>query len=230
MIKIFYRFIIIFATLTINTHLVFSQSSLTGGQGYFIIGQNTFDISNLNSALILKNYPSLSDKFLSIGGGGYGVVKKLLIGGEGIASVGNTLTNNNYKLTSMGACGFFNLGYVIHRKNNLIIYPAIGIGGGIISLKISDTSQTTFDTILNTPQRNVELIKGAFLGKISLGSDWQIKPSPDAKPSLIIGCRIGYIFPFIKSEWMTEEVKLTNEPEIGFAGPFIHFTVGLGQL
>ena len=50
-----------------------------GGRGYFMIGWSMLDIDKLNAQLSSKGYTEFSNNFISIGGGGHGIVNKLIM-------------------------------------------------------------------------------------------------------------------------------------------------------
>ena len=221
--------ILVFISLTITT-LIFAQqqnSSIYGGQGYFIFGQNNLDIATLNNALLSKGYSTFTDKLISFGAGGYGIEKNIIIGGEGFALNGETKSQGSYKLSLTGGAGFFNLGYVLLSNNKYILYPLLGIGGGGIVLQIADQNPTTVDNILSNPKRSSEITCGALLIKVSVGLDFILSSK---KPNFSPGLKLGYIFAPIKSEWTDGNTTLGKEPEIGFSGFFFNFTIGFSDI
>ncbi|MCK4273094.1 hypothetical protein KAX22_10595, partial [bacterium] len=54
-----------------------------GGGGGFMMGLNMFDFDDLDRELGEKGYGALPDNTFELGGGGYGLVGRVLLGGEG---------------------------------------------------------------------------------------------------------------------------------------------------
>jgi len=167
-----------------------------GGRGYFMFGGNIIDIKSLNSKLESKGYSKFSDNFISFGGGGHGIIGKVIIGGEGHGLAGRETTSGSYK-TSIGAgYGFFNVGYLIYTTGAINIYPILGLGGGGIGVKIIEKGTPSFDEVLDNPKRSAELSTGGFLLNLALGADYLLKLGEDEKGGggLVFGLRIGYTY------------------------------------
>jgi len=201
-----------------------------GGRGYFMFGGNIIDIKRLNSKLESKGYSKLSDNFISFGGGGHGIIRKVIIGGEGHGFTGRETTSGNYK-TSIGAgYGFFNVGYLIYKTGAINIYPILGLGGGGIGVKIIEKGTPSFDEVLDNPKRSAELSTGGFLLNLALGTDCLLKLGGDEKGGggLVFGLRIGYTFAPIKGDWEMDGIDISGGPDIGITGPYIHLMIGGG--
>jgi len=203
-----------------------------GGRGYFMFGGNIIDIKSLNSYLESKGYSKLADNFISFGGGGYGIIGKVIIGGEGHGLIGEESTSDSYK-TSIGASyGFVNFGYIVYSTKGLSVYPLLGLGGGKMSLKIVERgTASSFDDVLDNPERSAKLSTGGFLLTLALGTDYLLKLGEDekGKGGLVFGLRIGYTFAPIKGSWeMDGGIEISGAPEIGITGPYIRLMIGGG--
>ncbi len=207
------------------------------GRGYLLLGGGTLDIGKLNDRLSQNGYSRFSDNFFSIGGGGHGVVRRLIIGGEGFALVTSDneafISGKPYKTSLTGGCGFFNLGYTVFRKNTFSIYPLLGIGGGGFVLNITDRTTASFSDVLSSPGRSSQLSSGAFLLSASIGADYLVSPREmrdGRRGGLLLGFRLGYIFAPVTSHWNLDNMEVFGGPKTGITGPFFHFMIGGGGI
>ncbi len=202
-----------------------------GGRGYFLLGGTIIDIKNLNLRLENKGYPKLSGNFISLGGGGHGIIGKVIIGGEGHGLIGRKTTSGSYE-TSIGASyGFFKLGYIVYSAKRLSFYPFLGLGGGGISLEIvKRETAPSFDDVLDNPKRSTKLSTGSFLLNLALGIDYLLKlgGNEEGEGGLVFGLHIGYTFAPIKGNWEMDGIDISGGPEIGITGPYIRLMIGGG--
>jgi len=83
-----------------------------GGMGYFMGGMGMLSESGRNAIIY------------SAGGGGHSLKNRLVIGGEGHSSFGPD---------DAGGYGFFDIGYSIFSTDVIVLYPLVGIGGGVMT-------------------------------------------------------------------------------------------------
>jgi hypothetical protein len=113
--KVIFVIGLIVALFVLSTPIYGQQK---GGMGYFIGGVGWFMESG-NSSIVY-----------SAGGGGNSIIDKWIIGGEGHSSFGSE---------NAGGYGFFNVGYLLSKKDFLLVYPMLGLGGGAMTSEISST-------------------------------------------------------------------------------------------
>lgn len=213
---------------------VTSEAKKEEGRGYFMFGGSILDIDGLNSRLESKGYSKFSDNLFSLGGGGHGMINRVIIGGEGHGLFGgekeSTISGETYKTSLTVGYGFFNMGYILYSMDDLNIYPILGIGGGGMSVKIAEREAPSFDEVLDNPRRISTLSSGGFLIKLALGADYLLKLAEDesGEGGLIFGLQIGYTFTPIKGDWQMGEIDVSGGPEVGITGPYIRFMIGGG--
>jgi hypothetical protein len=99
-----------------------------GGRGFFMVGANTMDIDKLNARLKNNGYQTFSKTGIAFGGGGFGILNRLIIGGEGfgvsLGSKSGTVGADTYKTSLNGGYGLFKIGYVVYKRGGFIFYPA----------------------------------------------------------------------------------------------------------
>ena len=208
------------------------------GKGYLLLGGGALGIGKLNDRMTDNGYSRFSNNFFSIGGGGHGVIRRLIIGGEGFAFTSSDneaiKSGKPYKTSLVGGCGFFNLGYTVFRKNTFSIYPLFGIGGGGFALNITDRTTASFSDVLSNPGRSSQLSSGALLLSASLGADYLISSGQEMRDGrrggLLLGFRFGYMFAPVTSNWNLDNLEVFGGPKTGITGPFFHFMIGGGGI
>ncbi len=207
-----------------------SQDKTSGGEGYFMIGMQKIDVKNLNTLLKQYNYPALDENYVSLGGGGYGIVNNFVIGGEGHGLIGSTISNANYKLNSSAGYGVFNVGYVIYHNYGLKIFPLIGFGGGGIDLTIYEKSSLDFNDIMHNPKRGSSLSLGGLMFNLGLNGTYKLDFSGKDKgdDGLLIGFSAGYTHFLKLGNWTLFENEISGGPKIGISGFYLRFSIGGG--
>ena len=203
-----------------------------GGMGYSMFGRGTLDIDALNSRLERKGYSSVSESFFTTGGGGHWIFSnKLIIGGEIHTLLGDDATSGNYRSSVSVSYGFFDVGYSIYSRRQLSLSPFVGVGGGVMNLKIREKpTPLSFDDVLDNPERSVELWTGGLLLSFAVGLDYLLTLSEDeeGRGGLVFGVRAGYTLSPFKNGWVMDDVELSGSPEMGITGPFIRLIFGGG--
>jgi len=231
----------ILATMALLTLFIatisFSQEAETEKKndevrGYLMFGGSKLDIDDLNERLVSKGHSSLSDGFLSFGGG---FLRKKnsnwLVGVEGhylfVEDKDYAMPNGSYKASLTAAYGFVDIGYALVSSGGLNIYPLIGFGGGGAWLQIG---KSNFDDILEQPERNANLTASAFLLNFAIGSDYLItsKESEKYEGGLVLGFRAGYTYSPWKGAWWTDNISIDGGPKIGMTGPYFRLMIGFG--
>ena len=87
------------------------------GRGFFLVGVQHLDLDDLNDRLAAHSYPALPGSMLSLGGGGWAVRGRLMVGGEGHALIGSakTTSDGTYKSRLTAGYGMLDLGYSVLR-------------------------------------------------------------------------------------------------------------------
>lgn len=202
-----------------------------GGRGFFMGGTNIIDIGELNTRLKNNGYHTFSDNLIGFGGGGYGILNRLIIGGEGFgmssAAELGTAGGETFKTTLSGGYGLFKLGYVVYRRGGFNLYPAVGFGGGGLALEITRKETVAFDDILKSPKRNVQLSNGCLLIDIGVGVDYLMildRKNTGDEGGLAFGMRVGYLAAPYRSDWG----DALDGPDIGFDGFYFRLMFGGG--
>ena len=204
----------------------------TGAMGYSIFGNSMIDIDNLNARLESNGYTKLSESYFCVGGGGHSIInKRWIIGGEAYSLLGEDITSAGFKGSTYTFQGFANIGYIILAKKGISVYPLLGLGGGAMTLTLSEKAAAySFDDVLTDPRRGTTLTAGGFLINLALGMDYYLKLGENAEGNggFLFGVRAGYILAPSKSGWAMFDNELSGAPEISMTGPFVRIIFGGG--
>lgn len=203
-----------------------------GGLGGADIGAQWIDVENLNKVLQSKNLPQLNDVVMVNGGGGYGVMGRFIIGGEGYAI--STRNKSNKKTVQLDiGYGLFDLGYLVFSRNALRVYILGGIGGGEMSLITSQEPELSdFNSQLENYNENHFNTEFPVF-KIGLNGDYILTFSGDsAAGGLAIGISAGYVFAPVGyvSQWRLAEQTIGDVPDFGPSGPYVTIRIGGGGI
>jgi len=201
-----------------------------GGLGGGDFGAQWLDVKELNTQLKAVGFPELKDVSLVNGGGGYGVIGRFIIGGEGYGLINSEKSGENMVELSIGY-GTFNLGYLILSNQAFRMYALGGIGGGETSLKIfKDPDSTDFESIFVDFNENTIYTQFPVF-KVGINADYILSFSNnDAAGGLAIGLAAGYIYAPMGwvSDWKLSDRTITEVPNFGPTGPYITFRIGGG--
>lgn len=201
-----------------------------GGAGYFAIGTNVIGIDALNDRLESFGYPTFGSAFLSLGGGGYGLVGgRFLLGGEGHGLIRPAQSVQGRTVSVGGGYGLFTLGYQAWTSPTTRVYPQVGVGAGGLTVDIGSTGEATdFDDVLDDPNRRAELTRGSLLVSLAVNLTYEAFSAPDEEGGFRIGLQAGYLLAPLSSDWQLDDAALDDGPDAGFGGPFVRLLIGGG--
>jgi hypothetical protein len=204
--------------------------SATGSRGFFMIGGEYVDLEELNATLRQNGYPEFDETFLTLGGGGFAIRNRLVIGGEGHALLQSeaTTTNGQYRAGVFGGYGMFNLGYQVFRAGGFSLYPLVGVGGGGLTLRIRQRAVVDFDDVLGDPGRESNLATGSLLVGGALGMDWFFGTG-SGRGGFAIGLRGGYNYAPLSSDWHMTGSDVAGGPETDLTGAWVRISIGGGR-
>jgi hypothetical protein len=195
-----------------------------GGFGHFNLSLRFPQISDLSDYLKNNGYGELKGYFVSTGGSGYGVIKKVLIGGEGGSFIGASVRNESLKRTAYidGSFGFFDIGYLLYSNKRFNFYGILGIGGGSINITLIEDYSGSFDSAFDNPPRAAKFSNGSYLIKASLQGDVSLY-------GLSLGLKVGYSHA-LGGGWKVWDREVSEGPRASAGGPFLSIIVGGGFL
>jgi hypothetical protein len=206
-----------------------------GGKGYFAIGWSALDLGPLNDVLQANGYRRFTEDFLSLGGGGYGVLGRFVIGGQGHGYLGEgrdvALGGQNFRSEVSAGMGFVDLGWVLWSSNGWALTPLVGLGGGGLTLQIDALSAPTFGEVLAQPGHRSKLSTGGFLIDLGASFDFLLRRDDGERRSgPLFGLRAGWVLSPIEGGWELEGRDIAGGPDLGVSGPYVRILLGGGSL
>lgn len=198
--------------------LLTTRHQRPGVTGYLAVGSNGIeDYAAMGSGLRQHGYPAPEgESTLAVGGGGYGQIGRLVVGGQGEG--GGSTAEDAYLISSVGAGGGFGVfGWLLIDSAWLRVYPLVGVGGRGSGVSVRPKNNTSRGVGLGTGGAN--LVAG-------IGLEVRLPFSPSFRP--MIGAQVGW-------QWQPAGVwqgDLSVEPEeLGLrpsSAPYVRMLIGLG--
>ena len=214
-------------------------SAVGGGIGYFSFGPAYgTGFSDMNSLLDKKGFPTASPFGMQWGGGGFGIIRNIIVGGEGygffVLSQPES-KNLSLRMNFGGGFGTFNFGYVVYNTKSFILFPFIGIGGGSNSITVQEKTGETihFDNELLGGKKLKEsrVSRGIFALSLGVGGNLLTlgKRTDEGFAGLILGFRMGYLFEPFGSSWEIRDSEVKDIPSsFSLSRIFFNITIGGG--
>ena len=211
-----------------HNHEDHPPETINEGAGYFAVGVQFADLSALNTQLADAGYPTFSTEMVSLGGGGYSVKNRILLGGEGHGLLTGEQGYQGRNVSVGGGYGLFTLGYLFRPRRNLRVYPQLGLGGGGLQLEIgSQGDADNFDDVLDDPNRSASVGRASLLVSLGAGLEYQFS-GPEDSGGFRLGLRAGYMLSTLESDWSLDDTTLSGGPDATMQGPFLRLTIGGG--
>ena len=194
---------------------------INGGLGGFSFGRFSYDTKDINERFAANGVNEIEDMVYIWGGGGYGIIRNVVIGGSGAGGGIKTESDSVSIKINMGY-GLFEAGYLFPLGSKIAIFPLFGIGGGGTTIYLRpDLGDVDFDDIL-TPDgagRTTSISSGGFIGSLGLGAIFRFGEF------IVIYAKGSYLRQF-GGDWQLEDGSmLKNEPDFRINGP--SFSIGL---
>lgn len=220
-----YRLIIFLIAISTSLFAQEKKDKLYGGAGYFGFRISNYNLSNLNEALSASKLQEFNNLSVSFGGGGYGVINKLVIGGEGYSSVVDKKEDTSFYSSSQFESGMFQIGYVIFNNKKLFLYPGLGIGSMMQTIKIVENKENSFTEQLTNPRKGTELRVEQFLVDLSLNGNFYLSKST----LLSLNWRLGYqITGNDIQNWRDQIGNINNAPKQNYNAAYAQIGLVLG--
>jgi hypothetical protein len=176
-----------------------------------------------------KNLPIL---FPILGGQGFGLFSRFLIGGSGAGLLSRSVDESgNRQVSASGAWGTFDFGYQLIRVNGFLLAPVLSLGGYGMTVTASDKGDTSFADALQTNHSST-LTNNGFLTGISLVSKMIVlgKDAHEARArsGWSLGLRVGGLYGIPVHGWRSEGNKINGDPPFGLRGGYAALSVGVG--
>ncbi len=197
---------------------------------YIMAGQNMMSFNNLNSFLVQRDYPAVSENYLAYGIGGHVIHDKFVVGIEIQRFVEKKrITAKEFNTSILGTYSLLNVGYLLYSKKGLMIYPLFGLGLGRLKLRVIENNIYSFEDIISY-QKGSTSKTSSFLINLGFALDYffNFKEKKRGKNKLVVGVRLGYIYPATRSGWSVNHIHVDDGPAAGLGGPYVRLVIGLG--
>lgn len=201
-----------------------------GGIGFLSIGYQGANPDQFNQTLTSFGYPDVSGTFTSLGGGGYAMIGKFVVGGHGHAATNPKSSYQNFEVGVEMAYSYVDIGYVLLSNHNLDVFPMVGAGTGRMTFEIAHDEWMPFTSLLSNPQTGTRINHNAFLLNVGVTATYLIDLGNDAfkRNGWMMGIQAGWMIDAFDNEWQLNENTITEVPEFGMGGPYIRIILGAG--
>ncbi len=194
-----------FVFLFVGLLLSLSVMAQSGGGGYFLIGsvyfpqipQMTANVNGVNNTL--PQYMGM------MGGGGFAIIKGLVIGGRGAGGAFTKKLNvNGVKAEYSFGGGEFNLGRVILHSKSVLSFLYLGIGGYDYGVELENKTDADVNlgSVIVPSGSKVNFEYGSFTLTGGLAIKYiRLK-------GLDLGLNVSYVYPF-RQNYQTVMVGIT---------------------
>ncbi|MFZ6052194.1 hypothetical protein [Halocola ammonii] len=223
--------IYLFALCILGAQSVVAQNevALRGGGGGFSIGYANMDVSAFEEFIQGEAKRFTNDQLL-FGGGGRSFIGNFIIGGSGQGLIGDTHTDDSLKMSLAGGMGTLDIGYLVYNREQLKIYPMLGLGGGGYEVQITQNENISADEVRQDPGREITVGTGGFLADISLNMNVLpiIEQSEDGSSygGFSIGLSAGYTYGVRFSEWGFAGGDISGGPDFNMDMFYVKVTIG----
>ncbi|MCS7312833.1 MAG: hypothetical protein NZ742_07975 [Acidobacteria bacterium] len=205
-----------------------------GGAGFLALGLEWTDLEDLNRTFRRTGFPPLEERFVSLGGGVWTFLGRVLIGGEGHGILDQRTTVGRREAHITGFQGFFDLGYLIARSPAWQAYGLIGLGGGRWFLRIQESGRLPdFRGLLRWPEGSARLMTGGVLLQAAVGLDVRLPVvrRPRYQGDFLLGLRVSYVWQPGEAGWRLDDgTPIVGGPDVRLTGPSVRLTLGWQRL
>ena len=195
-----------------------------GGFGYFGPTVAQVDYAGVNAALGRAGFTdTLSSLHWMMGGGGYALAGRVIIGGSGWGGDQNVSSSTlNCRVTYFG--GQFEVGYAPLVTRHFIVAPALGIGGSgcRIALEQATSDVENLDSLLARPGRTSQL----SFSRLTLTPELIVHV-----PISFVGIQLkaGYLYSPTSPVWKLDDGgRLLKAPKMSTGAAFLGLNVAFG--
>lgn len=201
------------------------------GYGFAQGGVLGLDLDGLNARLSAAGLPGLDGTVPTWGGAGYGVVGRFHFGGVGHGGLDPAETTGSTRVGLTGGYGLARVKYEALSRGGFTLLPALGLGAGGVSLRITDLDAPTFDDVLDDPTRSSTLSTGLmFLLDVGVALDYRLalgESDGGAAWGLAVGVEGGYLLSPGETSWTLDDINgVAGGPDLGIEGFYLWISIG----
>ncbi|MBP2833801.1 hypothetical protein J8281_16515 [Aquimarina sp. U1-2] len=218
------RSLTILLALGFTLNSVNAQEKLRGGSGGFMLGAKILKTDEYQY-FVREGGPDIENNVRQIGGEGYWVLNKWVLGGSGYYNFGDKAGDGNQEYKIQGGGGFLNVGYIVYHTEKLYAFPLLGIGVDALGIHREIDTDVAFepDRFLSASYFIVRPVLD-----IGYGLDWFPK-----KQGFKVGIRAGFNYTLDRgNDWNHYGGEITNPdlPDNDLDGWYFRITIGGGAI
>ncbi|MEJ2540206.1 MAG: hypothetical protein P8188_09575 [Gemmatimonadota bacterium] len=198
------------------------------GKWVFMVGSQALDLHELNARSADAGFSPFSEKLLSLGGGGWAVKDRFVIGGNGHALIAGQEASGALRASLSGGYGQIDVGYQVVRTGPFTLTPTVGVGAGGMSLALSEMpGPASFDDFLVDPPAGSQVSSWGFVLDGALSAEMSFRLSDPAadgghEGGLTAGLRLGYALSPADWSW----VEVSGGPDFAVTGAYLRLMLG----
>lgn len=191
--------------------------STRGGASFWMLGESSIQNANtIEWALRNRGYPAPDFNGVSRGGGGYGQIGRLLIGGSGEGTGARGESDVHQSAVGAGS-GMGNVGWLLFERGGLRVYPLIGVG-------VSDTGVSVQPK--NKTSQGIGVSGGGANVLAGVGIEFRLPIAKSFAP--MIGVRVGAAFSS-PTKWNGTGFDTSELSESQRVAPYFRLMIGVGR-
>lgn len=213
-----------------------------GGYGHFTIGPSLLQSNDLSVYIqmpaVLGLDADANQRSLMIGGEGFGIIGRFIVGGGGMAMEGVTWRSIKGSATVFSSSGYFKTGYVVYQRPRQFIVAGLGVGGSSTGIDLLNTSGD--DCIAFDP---IAPIQSGDSGSYTLNSffaepfvSWKLfsiaANNASGAGGMLVGLDVGCSILLPGNQWMDQDMKEVRsiDTPAWMSYPFVRLTIGGGGI
>lgn len=200
------------------------------GEGGFTIGYGNMDVSGLRAFIPSGDGSLITGNQSLVGGTGHGIIDRMVIGGTGYGILGDELSSDSFSIDLGGAAGTFDFGYLVLDRNNIKVFPMLGVGGGSYGVKIAQRRNISASQAAADPGREISMNNGSFIFDLSLNLRTipfvEYHAKDDSYGGFMTGLSVGYLFSTASANWSFTGGEITGGPRFGINMLYVKLVLG----
>jgi hypothetical protein len=185
-------------------------------------------MGQLNNAMQALNFPTFDEVGVSIGIGIYKTFGAFMAGGEGALAFFHESNTAIYDGSLSSGLGFAQIGYRIISSSSVLLYPLVGIGGGVTNLSIAEKAPNqSFNQVMSGTGRSVDISTGNVMINLSLNLNYFTREVTIS--GFHFGVTAGYYFALPSQGWYTFNDNVVGGPGFDLSGPYLKLRFGGGS-
>jgi len=204
------------------------DNSFRGAELGFTYSVHLLDINSFNNSLRVNRLPALARSANSAGIWGGIFINRFWFGGEAAWQFNASGSNDDYLLDLYGGNGMVKAGYIIIERPRFSFYPAVGVGGGGLTITVSSPPNgSVVDNGMIVPGKNLH--SGYMLVDPALNADFFFGDN-EGPSRLFLGFSLGYLITPLQTSWEYGDDAMPSLRKFGPQGLYVKLKAGWNKI